>query len=80
MAADNLVETDKTTDVAFTMKIGALTDTRRGDGQTPDRRCHATPRPTPAMRREEFEKLPVGRSYQALIGAGARRSSARPAT
>ena len=67
-ATDNLVETDKTTSVLFTMKVGALTDTVTVLGDTPivdATNVTATTR----VRREEFEKLPVGRSYQALIGA-----------
>lgn len=67
-ATDNLVETERTTTVSFAMKIGALTDTIQVIGDTPI----VTPSNTAAntrLRREEFEKLPVGRSYQALIGA-----------
>ncbi len=67
-ATDNLVETDKTTHVPFAMKVGALTDTVTVLGETPivdATNVTATTR----VRREEFEKLPVGRSYQALIGA-----------
>ncbi len=67
-ATDNLVETDKTTNVPFAMKIGALTDTVTVLGDTP--MVDATNvTATTRVRREEFEKLPVGRSYQALIGA-----------
>ncbi len=67
-SADNLVETDKDTHVAFSLKVGALTDTVQVLGDSPI----VTPTNTAAntrVRREEFEKLPVGRSYQALIGA-----------
>lgn len=67
-AADNLVETEKTTDVAFDMKLGALTDTVQVIGETPivDR---TTVTQTTRLSKDEFEKLPVGRSYQSLIGA-----------
>ena len=67
-ATDNLVEIDKTTTVAFNMKIGALTDTVQVIGETPivD---PTTVTATTRLSRDEFEKLPVGRSYQALIGA-----------
>jgi hypothetical protein len=67
-AGDNLVETEKTTAISFAMKLGALTDTVEVMGETPI----VTPSNTAAntrLRREEFEKLPVGRSYQSLIGA-----------
>src|SRR5688572_3626071 len=67
-ATDNLVETDKTTSVTFDMKIGALTDTVQVIGESPivDR---TTVTQTTRLSKDEFEKLPVGRSYQALIGA-----------
>ena len=67
-AADNLVEVDKTTIVTFNMKIGALTDTVQVTGETPivD---PTTVTATTRLSRDEFEKLPVGRSYQSLIGA-----------
>jgi outer membrane receptor protein involved in Fe transport len=67
-ATDNLVEVDKTTTVAINMKIGALTDTVQVVGETPivD---PTTVTATTRLSRDEFEKLPVGRSYQALIGA-----------
>ncbi len=50
------------------MKLGALTDTIEVVGQTPIVDATNTAANT-RVRREEFEKLPVGRSYQALIGA-----------
>ena len=67
-ATDNLVETDKTTTVPFVMKVGALTDVVQVIGDTPivD---PTTATVTTSLRRDEFEKLPVGRTYQALIGA-----------
>lgn len=67
-ATDNLVEVDKTTNVPFTMKVGALTDTVQVVGETPivD---PSTVTATTRLSRDEFEKLPVGRSYQSLIGA-----------
>jgi hypothetical protein len=67
-ATDNLVETDKTTSLSFTMKVGALTDTIQVIGETPivD---PTTVTATTRLSRDEFDKLPVARSYQALIGA-----------
>ena len=54
------------------MKVGALTDTVQVIGETPivDR---STVTATTRLSKDEFEKLPVGRSYQAIIGTGARR-------
>jgi hypothetical protein len=67
LITDNLVETDKTTAVQIDMKIGALTDTVQVIGETPivD---PTTVTATSRLTRDEFEKLPVGRNYQALIG------------
>jgi hypothetical protein len=67
-ATDNLVEVEKTTAVSFTMKVGALTDTVQVIGETPivD---PTTVTATTRLSRDEFDKLPVGRSYQSLIGA-----------
>ncbi len=62
----NLVETDKTTTVAFTMKVGSLTDTVQVIGDIPIVDITNTAANT-RVRRDEFEKIPVGRSYQALI-------------
>ena len=67
-AADNLVELDKTTTVPFDMKVGSLTDTVQVVGETPivD---PTTVTATTRVSRDEFEKLPVGRSYLNLIAA-----------
>ena len=65
---DNLIETDKNTSVPFAMKVGMLTDSIQVTGQTPIVDATSTTANT-RMRREEFEKLPVGRSYQSLIGS-----------
>lgn len=67
-ATGNLVETDKTTAVSINMKVGALTATVQVLGETPivD---PTTVTQTTRLTRDEFDKLPVGRSYQALIGA-----------
>jgi outer membrane receptor protein involved in Fe transport len=67
-AADNLVEVEKTTSVAFTLRVGGLTDTVQVIGETPivD---PTTVTATTRLSKDEFEKIPVGRSYQALIGA-----------
>ena len=67
-ATDNLVEVDKTTQVPFTLRVGALTDTVQVVGDTPivD---PTTVTATTRISNEEFEKLPVGRSYLNLIAA-----------
>ena len=67
-ASDNLVEVDKTTSLSFDMRIGSLTDTVTVVGETPivD---PSTVTATTRLSRDEFDKLPVGRSYQALTGA-----------
>jgi outer membrane receptor for ferrienterochelin and colicin len=64
---DNLVEVEKTTTVPVSMRIGALTDTIQVIGDTPivD---PTTVTATTRISKDEFEKLPVGRSYQALTG------------
>jgi hypothetical protein len=66
-SADNLVETDKTTSLQFSMRVGQLTDTVQVIGATPIVDA-STVTATTRVTRDEFEKLPVGRSYQALIG------------
>lgn len=67
-ATDNLVQVDRTTTIAFDMKIGALTDTIVVTGATPIVDATNVTQTT-RLTRDEFDKLPVGRSYQALIGA-----------
>src|SRR6266571_552630 len=62
----NVVETDKTTAVPFVMKVGALTATVQVTGDTPIVDITNTTANT-RVRSDEFEKIPVGRSYQALI-------------
>ena len=66
-ATDNLVETERNTNITFAMKIGALTDTVTVLGESPivD---PTTVTQTTRLSRDEFDKIPVGRSYQALIG------------
>ena len=68
LASDNLVEVEKTTSVPLTLSVGQLTDTVQVVGETPivD---PTTVTATTRLSKEEFEKLPVGRSYQALTGA-----------
>lgn len=63
---DNLVETEKTTTVPISLKVGGLTDTVTVTGETPivDLTNVST---NLRVRREEFERLPVGRSYQSLV-------------
>jgi outer membrane receptor protein involved in Fe transport len=67
-STDNLVEVDKTTAVPLTLSVGQLTDVVQVIGDTPivD---PTTVTATTRLSKDEFEKLPVGRSYQALIGA-----------
>ncbi len=65
---DNLVETEKTTNVPFTLKVGGLSDTVTVTGETPIVDLTNVTGNT-RIRREEFERLPVGRSYQSLVVA-----------
>lgn len=67
-STDNLVEVEKTTSVPLTLSVGQLTDTVQVVGETPivD---PTTVTATTRLSKDEFEKLPVGRSYQALTGA-----------
>ena len=65
---DNLVETEKTTSVAIALKVGGLTDAVTVTGETPIVDLTNVTGNT-RIRREEFERLPVGRSYQSLVGA-----------
>ncbi len=62
---DNLVETEKTTSVTVQLKVGGLTDSVTVTGETPIVDI-TTATANIRMRREEFERLPVGRSYQSL--------------
>ena len=64
---DNLVETEKTTNVPFALRVGSLTDSVTVTGETPIVDLTNVTANT-RVRREEFERLPVGRSYQSLIG------------
>ena len=65
---DNVVEQEKTTILNLSLKVGSLTEAIQVIGETPivDR---TTATAIAKISRDEFEKLPVGRSYQALIGA-----------
>ena len=66
------METEKTTTVPIELRVGGLTDTVTVTGETPIvdlTNVTANIR----VRREEFERLPVGRSYQALSRDDARR-------
>ena len=65
---DNLVETEKTTSVPVTLKVGGLTDSVTVTGETPIVDLTNVTANT-RVRKEEFERLPVGRSYQSLIAA-----------
>ncbi|MCC6992396.1 MAG: TonB-dependent receptor, partial [Acidobacteria bacterium] len=63
---DNLVETEKTTNVSVQLKVGGLTDSVTVTGETPIVDL-TTVTANVRIRKEEFERLPVGRSYQALM-------------
>ncbi len=64
---NNLVESEKTTDVVIKMKLGATTEAITVTGEVPIvDKTNVTDRTS--FRAQEFQKLPVGRSYQALIG------------
>ena len=68
-ATDNLVETDKTTDVPFTLRVGALTDVVQVIGDTPIVDA-TTATANTRLRQEELEKLPVaGRSYLSVLAS-----------
>ena len=66
-ARNNVVEAERTTEVTLTMKLGAATDTITVTGEVPivDRTNVAA---KTSLRAAEFQKLPVGRNYQSLIG------------
>lgn len=63
---DNLVETEKTTDVAVAMKVAGVAEQVTVLGETPIVDTTHTTVSTRA-RKEEFDKLPVGRNYQSLM-------------
>jgi hypothetical protein len=66
-ARHNIVEKDKVTDVPLTMKLGATTEAITVTGEVPIvDKTNVTDQTR--VRAEEFQKLPVGRSYQALTG------------
>jgi outer membrane receptor for ferrienterochelin and colicin len=64
---DNLVETEKTTTVAVALRVGQLTETVRVTGETPIVDMTNVAANT-RVRSDQFEKLAIGRTYQALIG------------
>lgn len=65
---DNLVETDKTTAVASSLKLATQELQVTVVGETPIvDRTNTTVQTR--VRSEEFQKLPVGRNYQSLMGA-----------
>ncbi|MEO5763188.1 MAG: TonB-dependent receptor, partial [Vicinamibacteria bacterium] len=66
--SDNLVQTENTTNVSFTMKVGGLTEAVEVVGEAPIVDMTNVSANT-RVRREEFDKVPVGRSYQALMGS-----------
>ncbi len=67
-STDNLVQAERTTAVSFALEIGALTEAVQVIGETPivD---PTTVTQTTRLTRAEFDKLPIGRSYQALMTA-----------
>lgn len=64
---DNLVESDKTTEVVVTLGLGTAAEaiTVTGDIPVVDRTNVTV---TSRVRADEFQKLPVGRNYQSLMG------------
>lgn len=64
---DNSVETEKTTSVDITLELGQLTDVVTVTGEVPIVDVTNATANT-RVRSEAFEKLPVGRNYQSLIG------------
>jgi hypothetical protein len=67
-ATANLVQAERTTAVEFTLEIGALTEAVQVIGETP-MVDPTTVTQTTRLSRDEFERLPVGRTYQALMAA-----------
>lgn len=65
---DNLVETEKTTELSVTMRLAAQAAEVTVTGEVPIVDKTTTSVQT-RLRQKEFEKMPVGRSYQALLGA-----------
>lgn len=66
--ADNLVEAERTTAVAVTMKVAGVTVDTTVIGETPIVDAKNQTLET-RLRAEEFNKLAVGRSYQALMAS-----------
>jgi hypothetical protein len=64
---NNLVEAEKTTDVPVTMKLGAAAQEITVNGEVPIvDKTNVADRTN--LREQEFQKLPVGRNYQSLMG------------
>jgi len=63
---DNLVEAERTTNLAISLKVSAVTEAVTVTGETPivDPKNQTL---ETRMRAEEFQKLAVGRSYQGLL-------------
>ncbi len=67
---NNLVEAEKTTDVTITLKLGATAEAIIVSGEVPVvDKTNVSDRTN--LRSGEFQKLPVGRNYQSLMGAAA---------
>ncbi|MCC7179259.1 MAG: TonB-dependent receptor [Acidobacteria bacterium] len=67
LLTDNLVETEKTTAVTIELRVGQLTETVTVTGETPIVDMTNVAANT-RVRNDQFEKLPIGRSYQSLLG------------
>jgi hypothetical protein len=64
---DNLVETEKTTDIPISLRVAGQAEVVTVVGQTPIVDMTNTTVNT-RVREEEFARIPVGRSYQTLVG------------
>ncbi len=64
---NNLVELERTTDVTMTLKLGATAEAITVTGEVPlVDKTNVTARTH--VKSEDFQKLPVGRNYQSLMG------------
>lgn len=65
--AGNAVVSERTTSVSATLKPGGLSEVVEVAGETPIVDMTNTS-VTTAVRKEEYEKIPLGRSYQTMLG------------
>jgi len=63
----NAVVSERTTTVSATLKAGGLSETIEVAGETPLVDMTNTSATT-SVRKEEYEKIPLGRSYQTMLG------------